>query len=93
VKEKKGLNKDQTLGATILVGSIVGILIYGWLLYIFPIIVLQVSAFVAAAGVLGLLAWIGWTMATTPPLEPIEPEVTTTASEEETSKPSEAPRG
>jgi len=76
------LNKDQILGVMILVGSTMGILIYSWLLYIFPIIVLQVTAFVAAAGVLGILAWIGWTMATTPPPEPIDFEAPLPASEE-----------
>jgi predicted DNA-binding transcriptional regulator len=76
------LNKDQAIGAAILLGSIVGIIVYGWLLFSFAIIMLQLTAFVAVAAVLVILAWIGWTMATTPPLEPIEPEVTTPATEE-----------
>jgi len=71
-----------------LVGSVFGIILYGWLVYSFPIIVLQATAFVAAAGVLGILAWIGWTMATTPPPEPIEFETpATTGSEEAAEKP------
>lgn len=80
--EEKRLNKDQALGALMLVGSILGIILYGWLVYSFPIIVLQVTAFVAAAGVLGILAWIGWTMATTPPPEPMDFETPVPASEE-----------
>jgi len=91
--EEERLNRDQALGALMLVGSVLGIILYGWLVYSFPIIVLQVTAFVAAVGVLGILAWIGWTMATTPPLEPIEPELAVPAIEEETPKPSETPHG
>jgi len=59
----------------ILIGSIIGIVAYGWLLYAFPTIVLQVTAFIAVGGILGILAWIGWTMATTPPPAPIEAEI------------------
>ena len=60
------------IGAVIVVGSILGIIVYGWLLYSFAIVVLQLTAFLAVAAVLVILAWIGWTMATTPPLEPID---------------------
>jgi len=66
------MDKDQILGAVILVGSIAGILVYGALLYYFPIWTLQVSAFLAVALVLGIMAWIGYTLATTPPPKPIE---------------------
>lgn len=62
---------DRTLGGAILGGSIIGIIIYGILLYWKPIIVLEVTAFLAVVVLLGILAWIGWTMATTPPPEPI----------------------
>jgi len=56
-----------------MVASIAGIVIYGWLLTTpFSILVLQVTAFLAVAGVLGILAWIGYTLATTPPPKPIE---------------------
>jgi predicted DNA-binding transcriptional regulator len=80
------LSKDQAIGGAILLGSMAGIIVYGWLLYSYAMIVLQLTAFVAVAAVLVILAWIGWTMATTPPLEPIEPEVTTPAGEEASSK-------
>ena len=68
------MNKDQSIGAIILVASVVGILAYAWLIYAFTILVLQITAFVAVAGILGIAAWIGWTMATTPPPAPLEPE-------------------
>ncbi len=68
------MHKDQAIGAVILVASIVGIIVYAWLTYAYPIVVLQITAFVAVAAVLLILAWIGWTMATTPPPAPLEPE-------------------
>jgi predicted DNA-binding transcriptional regulator len=40
----------------------------------YSIVVLQVTAFIAVAGILVILAWIGWTMATTPPPAPLESE-------------------
>ncbi|MHB9301396.1 transcriptional regulator [Thermofilum pendens] len=36
------------------------------------LLLLQLTGFVAVAGVLGILAWIGFTLATTPPPKPIE---------------------
>ena len=66
------MNKDQAIGAVILIASVAGIAVYGWLLYAYPMIVLQVTAFLAVAAVLIILAWIGWTMATTPPPEPMD---------------------
>jgi len=56
----------------ILVASIVGIVVYTWLLFTYAILVLQITAFVAVALVLVIAAWIGWTMATTPPPAPLE---------------------
>jgi predicted DNA-binding transcriptional regulator len=66
------VSKDQTLGAVILVVSIIGIAAYGVLIWYFPLIVLEITAFLAVAGVLAILAWIGYTLATTPPPQPIE---------------------
>ena len=60
----------------ILVASIVGIVVYTWLLFTYAILVLQITAFIAVAFVLIIAAWIGWTMATTPPPAPLEPEPT-----------------
>jgi threonine/homoserine/homoserine lactone efflux protein len=68
------MNKDRAIGVAILVGSVVGIIVYAWLVYAFSVIVLQVTAFVTVAGVLVILAWIGWTMATTPPPAPLDLE-------------------
>ena len=62
---------DRALGGAIFGGSIIGIIIYAGLLYWWPLIILQVTAFLAVVVLLGILAWIGWTMATTPPPEPI----------------------
>jgi threonine/homoserine/homoserine lactone efflux protein len=75
------MNKDRAIGAVILAGSVVGIIVYAWLVYAFPVVVLQVTAYVAVAGVLAVLAWIGWTMATTPPPVPFEPEPASTKTE------------
>jgi len=66
------LNSDQILGAFILVGSIIGVVVYGVLLYYIPIWTLQVSAFLAVVFAFGIMAWIGYTLATTPPPKPIE---------------------
>ncbi len=65
---------DKSLGAVTLLGSVLGIILYGALLYYFPMALLELTAFVAVVVLLGILAWIGWTMATTPPPEPM-PEV------------------
>jgi predicted DNA-binding transcriptional regulator len=69
---------DRAIGGGILVGSILGIIVYGLLIYWWPLVVLEVTAFVAVLVLLAILAWIGYTMATTPPPEPITdiPEVT-----------------
>lgn len=68
------MNKDQSIGVLVLVGSIFGIVAYAWLVYAYAIIVLQITAFMAVAAMLTILAWIGWTMATTPLPAPLEPE-------------------
>ena len=66
------MNKDQLIGLSILIASIIGIGVYAWLLYAYALIVLQITAFIAITAILGILAWIGYTMATTPPPTPIE---------------------
>ncbi|MBI3858952.1 MAG: transcriptional regulator [Thaumarchaeota archaeon] len=62
---------DKALGWAIFLGSILGIVIYGLLLWYFPGATLEVTAFLGIALLFGILAWIGYTMATTPPPEPI----------------------
>ena len=80
------MNKDQAIGAVIFIASVAGIALYGWLIYAFAILVLQVTAFLAVAAVLVILAWIGWTMATTPPPGPIEFETPSATSSENAEK-------
>jgi len=74
---------DRLVGGAILGGSVIGVIIYGLLIYYWPLIVLEISAFLAVLLLLGILAWIGYTMATTPPPEPITdiPDVGQKASE------------
>ena len=87
---------DRVLGAGILLGSLLGVACYFWLVFLSPWawLIVQLSAFLAVAAVLVILAWIGYTLATTPPpeplegfgedFEPVEPE--TTEEEEEAPK-------
>ena len=62
---------DRAIGGGILVGSVLGIIVYGLLIYWWPLQVLEITAFLAVLVLLAILAWIGYTMATTPPPEPI----------------------
>ncbi|MGQ9597624.1 MAG: transcriptional regulator [Thermoproteota archaeon] len=68
------MNKDQSMGVLLLLGSIAGLIIYFWLVFISPwaMVILQLTAFIAVGFVLAILAWIGYTLATTPPPQPIE---------------------
>jgi len=72
------MSKDQWCGVLILIAAVVGLVVYVWLLFGFPLIVLQVTAVIAVGGVLVIAAWIGYTMATTPPPAPLEPEKSST---------------
>jgi len=67
-------SKDQTIGALILIVCVLGIVIYGWLVFLtaFWDLILKLTGFIAVGGILAIGAWIGWTMATTPPPKPIE---------------------
>jgi len=68
------MSKDQVLGAGILVGSLLGVTLYLYLIFlsIWDTLTIKLSAFAAVTAVLLILAWIGYTLATTPPLAPIE---------------------
>jgi predicted DNA-binding transcriptional regulator len=67
------MNKDKIIGLLILIVSILGIIIYAWLIFfISPIIVIQITLFIAVSAILAILSWIGYTLATTPPPKPIE---------------------
>ncbi len=65
---------DRVLGGVILVGSLAGIVVYFWLLFMSPwaLLTIQVSALLAVGLCLLIIAWIGYTLATTPPPMPIE---------------------
>ncbi|MDA4127846.1 MAG: transcriptional regulator [Thaumarchaeota archaeon] len=69
---------DRAVGGAIFAGSVLGIAVYGLLLFYEVVLTLEVTAFIAVALILGILSWIGYTMATTPSPEPISdiPEVT-----------------
>jgi len=68
------MSNDKIIGGLILALSILGIIVYGWVVFFteYAIFALQVTAFIAVAGVLAILAWIGYTLATTPPPKPVE---------------------
>ena len=63
---------DRSLGFAIVAVSIFGILAYGWLLWSFPTMILQLTAFLTVSSVLGIVAWIGFTMFRIKPREPID---------------------
>ena len=78
---------DKNIGFLLLAIGAVGILVYGWLIFVAaPLLMLQVTAFLAVAAVLGIIAWIGYTMATTPPPEPVTMTETTEAEATPTAK-------
>ncbi|MEM3434409.1 MAG: transcriptional regulator [Candidatus Bathyarchaeia archaeon] len=68
------MSRDQALGALLVLVGVLGIIIYGWLVFFtgWWAIVIQITAFVAVAAILAILAWIGYTLATTPPPKPVE---------------------
>ena len=78
--------KDRAIGAALVVGAVIGVIIYGLLVFWPPLgdhihlLVLEITAFVAVLGILAILGWIGYVMATTPPPVPLEPEPTPSES-------------
>ena len=64
---------DRTWGAGMLIGSIAGVIIYFWLVFLSPwkLLTVKATAMIAAAIVMFVIAYIGWSMATIPPLEPL----------------------
>jgi predicted DNA-binding transcriptional regulator len=71
---------NRAIGVGLVAVGVIGILLYGWLVFFSPwqVFILQLTAFVAVAAVLGILAWVGYALATTPlpkPLDEIEKEV------------------
>ncbi len=68
------MHRDKATGLALMAVGIVGILVYGWLIFFSPwtTFILQLTAFVAVGAVLAILAWVGYALATTPPPKPIE---------------------
>jgi len=66
------MNTDQILGAVIMIISILAIIVYGYLIFMYPLIVLQITVFLVIAVILGILAWIGYTLLITPAPKPVE---------------------
>jgi predicted DNA-binding transcriptional regulator len=68
------MNRNRAIGVGLMAVGAIGILLYGWLVFFSPwqVLILQLTAFVAVAAVLGILAWVGYALATTPPPKPIE---------------------
>ncbi|MCC6067480.1 MAG: transcriptional regulator [Pyrobaculum sp.] len=68
------MHRDRAIGVGLMAVGVIGILLYGWLVFFSPwqVLILQLTAFVAVAAVLGILAWVGYALATTPPPKPIE---------------------
>ena len=69
----------------ILIGSLLGIACYFYLVFLSPwaLLVVQISAFLAVAAVLVVMAWIGYTLATTPLPEPLDFSLEETEAEPE----------
>ena len=76
---------DKISGSLILIGSLLGIAGYFYLVFLSPWIMLtiQVSAFGAVTGMLGIMAWMGYMLATTPAPMPLEDFDEETVKEEE----------
>ncbi len=67
------MSKDHGLGALLTVTGLVGIVLYGWLIFFsaWSLLVLEVTGFIVVSGVLGIIVWIGYTLATTPSPTPL----------------------
>ncbi|MCJ7609016.1 transcriptional regulator [Candidatus Bathyarchaeota archaeon] len=86
------MSKDQAIGGLILVGSIVVLGIYAWMLFAgLSWLAYGIVITAAVVAIMGIIAWIGWTMATTPPPAPLEPldDIAASSSESSAEKPAE----
>jgi len=65
---------SRAIGVGLMAVGVIGILLYGWLVFFSPwqVLILQLTAFMTVAAVFGILAWVGYALATTPPPKPIE---------------------
>jgi len=68
------LSKDQCVGVLLLIGGVLGIVLYGWLVFLteWSMLMLQLTGFIAVAAILSILSWIEYTLASTPPPKPLE---------------------
>lgn len=68
--------RDRVVGAALVLGAIIGVIIYGLLMFLLgthiALLVLEITAFVAVLAILGIIGWIGYVMVTTPPPIPLE---------------------
>ena len=73
LKGAETLNKSQLLGLLVLVVSLIGLALYGGLLFFsqWSMLALELTCFIVVAIVLGIVAWIGYTMVTTSPPTPL----------------------
>lgn len=62
------MKKDSAIGILILVGSVIGILTYGWLAFFseWSVFVIQLTVFLIVVVLLAVIGWIGYALATTP---------------------------
>ncbi len=76
---------DKTLGYIIFLGSLFGIGLYFYLIFVSPwaMLVLQISAFLAVAVMLAIGAWIGYTLTTSPLPLPLEDFVEEPSNEDD----------
>lgn len=80
-RESHYMAKDRAIGAALVLGAAIGIIIYGFLMFYnvgIALLVLKITAFLAVLAMLAILGWIGYVMATTPPPVPLEPEPAST---------------
>jgi len=76
------MSRDKLIGLGLVVVSVIVIVVYLWLVFFPPniliggtpidIFMLKLTGAVAVVGVFAILAWIGYTLATTPPPKPFE---------------------
>lgn len=67
------MSKDQSIGALVFAVCLLGIILYGWGVFLtsWNLLILELTGFIVVAGILGIMSWIGWTMVTTPPPKPL----------------------
>lgn len=70
----KKLSTSHRLGVLILLISLIGFIVYGYLLLLssYDILVLKVTLLFFVAAIVGVIAWMGYTMATAVSLEGTE---------------------